>query len=49
MSEETVDLVMTGMSEVTDEGGTAGSVFADYPIKVGGKTGTAEAIENGIN
>ena len=32
---------MQGMSEVTDEGGTAGSVFADYPIKVGGKTGTA--------
>ena len=48
MSDTTVDLVMTGMSEVTDEGGTAGSVFADYPIKVGGKTGTAEAIENGI-
>ena len=39
---------MQGMSEVTDEGGTAGSVFADYPIKVGGKTGTAErADENG--
>ncbi len=35
------------MSEVTDEGGTAGSVFADYPIKVGGKTGTAETYENG--
>ena len=33
--------------EVTDEGGTAGSVFADYPIKVGGKTGTAETYENG--
>ena len=38
---------MQGMSEVTDEGGTAGSVFADYPIKVGGKTGTAEMFENG--
>lgn len=35
------------MSEVTDEGGTAGSIFADYPIKVGGKTGTAEMFENG--
>lgn len=49
LSQATRDLVMTGMSEVTDEGGTAGSVFADYPIKVGGKTGTAEATENGVS
>lgn len=47
MSETTRNLVMTGMSEVTAEGGTAASVFADYPIKVGGKTGTAEMFENG--
>ena len=47
ISDATYDLVMTGMSEVTDEGGTAGSVFADYPIKVGGKTGTAEVVDNG--
>ena len=47
ISDETRRLVMQGMSEVTDEGGTAGSVFADYPIKVGGKTGTAETYENG--
>lgn len=47
LSDETRRLVMQGMSEVTDEGGTAGSVFADYPIKVGGKTGTAETYENG--
>ncbi len=47
ISDETYDLVMQGMSEVTDEGGTAGSVFADYRIKVGGKTGTAEMFENG--
>ena len=47
ISDATYDLVMTGMSEVTDEGGTAGSVFADYPIKVGGKTGTAEVMDNG--
>ena len=47
ISSNTHDLVMQGMSEVTDEGGTAGSVFADYPIKVGGKTGTAEMFENG--
>ena len=30
------------MSEVTAEGGTAATTFADYPIKVGGKTGSAE-------
>ncbi len=47
ISDATRELVMQGMSEVTDEGGTAGSVFADYPIKVGGKTGTAEMFENG--
>ena len=35
ISDATRELVMQGMSEVTDEGGTAGSVFADYPIKVG--------------
>ena len=47
ISDATRELVMQGMSEVTDEGGTAGSIFADYPIKVGGKTGTAEMFENG--
>lgn len=47
ISDATRELVMQGMSEVTDEGGTAGSVFVDYPIKVGGKTGTAEMFENG--
>lgn len=47
-SETTRDLVMQGMSEVTAEGGTAATTFADYPIKVGGKTGTAEMFENGV-
>ena len=36
---------MKGMSEVTAEGGTAATTFADYPIKVGGKTGSAEMTE----
>lgn len=44
-SDTTRDLVMQGMSEVTAEGGTAATVFADYPIKVGGKTGSAEMTE----
>lgn len=41
-SDKTRDTVMTGMAEVTAEGGTAATVFANYPIKIGGKTGTAE-------
>ncbi|MDO4270525.1 MAG: penicillin-binding transpeptidase domain-containing protein [Eubacteriales bacterium] len=49
MSSRTQELVMTGMSEVTEEGGTAASVFGDYPIKVGGKTGTAEMFETKDN
>lgn len=44
-SETTRNLVMQGMSEVTAEGGTAATTFADYPIKVGGKTGSAEMTE----
>ena len=49
-SDATRDLVMKGMSEVTAEGGTAATTFADYPIKVGGKTGSAEMTErkNGV-
>ena len=44
-SDTTRNLVMQGMSEVTAEGGTAATTFADYPIKVGGKTGSAEMQE----
>ena len=44
-SDATRNLVMKGMSEVTAEGGTAATTFADYPIKVGGKTGSAEMTE----
>ena len=45
ISDATRELVMQGMSEVTAEGGTAATTFADYPIKVGGKTGSAEMTE----
>ncbi len=34
--------VKDGMLSVTEEGGTGSPVFKDYPIKVGGKTGTAQ-------
>lgn len=40
---ENVTIIKEGMGKVTDEtGGTASSLFRNYPIKTGGKTGTAE-------
>lgn len=47
-SDATWNLVMQGMNEVTAEGGTAATTFADYPIAVGGKTGSAEMTENRV-
>lgn len=44
ISEETTRAVLQGMLSVTDDaGGTAYSVFQDFNIQVGGKTGSAEA------
>ena len=43
ISEETIRAVHQGMLAVTEgEGGTAVSSFRDFPIQVGGKTGSAE-------
>jgi penicillin-binding protein 2 len=42
LSPETLDLIKQGMLGVTEPGGTAGGVFAGFPIKVAGKTGTAD-------
>lgn len=39
-------IVKKGMEAVTDEGGTAVTVFRDFPINVAGKTGSAEAPGN---
>lgn len=41
ISESTVEAVKDGMRRVTEDG-TAKAVFEDFPIAVGGKTGTAE-------
>ncbi|ADH60612.1 penicillin-binding protein 2 [Thermoanaerobacter mathranii subsp. mathranii str. A3] len=41
---EYLDAIKLGMKEVTELGGTASSAFRNFPIPVGGKTGTAEAI-----
>lgn len=47
ISPETVNTVLEGMRSVTtDEGGTAYSIFSDFNIVVGGKTGSAEAGED---
>lgn len=44
ISETTMHAVLEGMRSVTEgEGGTAYSSFVDFPISVGGKTGSAEA------
>lgn len=43
-SEENIEVVLNGMKNVTTEtGGTAYSAFRDSAIKVGGKTGSAQA------
>lgn len=42
ISQSTYDAVIKGMEAVVNEGGTAASVFRNYPIKVGGKSGTAQ-------
>ena len=43
ISQTSVDVVKEGMRSVTsDESGTAYSVFKNFPIEVGGKTGSAE-------
>lgn len=42
VSKETLEIVRRGMKEVTSPGGTAYSVFSDFPIPVAGKTGTAQ-------
>lgn len=43
-----LDTVKTGMGEVTGDDGTASTAFDDFPIKTGGKTGTAQ-VSGGYN
>lgn len=50
ISQETINAVLEGMKSVTtDEGGTAYSVFSDFNIVVGGKTGSAETDTGDVN
>lgn len=43
IKQENLKVVLEGMQSVTEEGGTAYSVFKDFDIQIGGKTGSAEA------
>ncbi|MBO4816054.1 MAG: penicillin-binding protein 2 [Clostridia bacterium] len=45
-SQNNINSVLEGMRSVTDEGGTASSIFRGFNIEVGGKTGSAEAGKN---
>ena len=45
-SQANINAVLEGMRSVTDEGGTASSIFRGFNIEVGGKTGSAEAGKN---
>ena len=47
ISPEVTDYVKRGMLSVTTEGSVS-ALFTDYPIQVGGKTGTATVFDNGV-
>lgn len=42
ISDRTLNLIRDSLREVAVEGGTAGETFANFPIAIAGKTGTAE-------
>ena len=43
ISEENLNAVLEGMRSVAEDGGTAYSIFKNFEISIGGKTGSAEA------
>ena len=50
LNQDYLRVVLDGMQSVTQEvGGTAYNIFQDFDIKVGGKTGSAEAPGNKVN
>ena len=47
---ENIDIVLEGMRSVAlERGGTAYSVFKDFNIEIGGKTGSAQTATNDVN
>lgn len=50
ISKENIDVVLEGMRSVAlERGGTAYSVFKNFNIEIGGKTGSAETSTNDVN
>jgi penicillin-binding protein 2 len=48
MSQSTLDVVRRGLYDAANSAtGTSAAVFADYPVEVAGKTGTAEVFGSG--
>lgn len=48
INQENLDVILEGMKSVTDDsGGTGYSIFKNFNIEVGGKTGSAEVKKNG--
>lgn len=45
IKKENLDAILEGMQLVTEQGGTAHSIFKNFDIQIGGKTGSAEAGE----
>ena len=43
LSQDNLNTVLEGMQLVTEQGGTAYSIFRNFNIQIGGKTGSAEA------
>lgn len=48
ISKDNLDAVKSGMLGVTDQG-SASAIFHDYPVSIGGKTGTAQISKNASN
>ncbi|MDT8715273.1 penicillin-binding protein [Clostridium sp. 19966] len=48
LSAETMSTIKEAMKKVTDEGGTAATVFDNFPIQTAGKTGSATYQGNGV-
>lgn len=49
IKEENLNAVLKGMGLVTAENGTAGYTFAGFPVKTGGKTGSAQVSRGSAN
>lgn len=49
LEDENLQAVLNGMENVVNEGGTAASIFRNYPIQVAGKTGSSQVSSGSAN